>query len=172
MAEVGTPVGYLRVLKDIFTLPIQRNVIKGTFATDDIKRTIKISKDISVNSLKVAAKKYKATVFEICHTMVSQTIKEYSRRHGDREISEITVISTFATKPPPRTKEELEYGNGFVPLFLKMPISDDFKSVLKASKHNIRDHIGSNKMKGMDRMIWSLLNLPYNQGKRVLNYMT
>jgi hypothetical protein len=82
------------------------------------------------------------------------------------------VISTFATKPPPRTKDELEYGNGFVPLFLTMPISDDFKSVLKASKHNIRDHIGSNKMKGMDRMIWSLLNLPYNQGKRVLNYMT
>jgi len=84
----------------------------------------------------------------------------------------MTIISTFATKSPPRSIEQLEYGNGFVPLFLKMAISDDLNTVLKQAKHNIREHIGSNKMKGMDRMIWSLLNLPYNQGKRVLNYMT
>ena len=60
------------------------------------------------------------------------------------------------------TRAELEYGNGFVPMFLTMPISDDFQSVLDASKHNIRDHVGSNKMKGMERMIWSLNNLPFN----------
>jgi hypothetical protein len=75
-------------------------------------------------------------------------------------------------KPPPMTKGELTYGNNFVPLFLNMPVCDDLETALKASKHNIRGHIGSNKMKGMDRMIWSLNNLPFNQGRRVLNYMT
>lgn len=166
------PIGYLRVLKDIFTLPIQKNAIKGCFPSGNMNREIRILKDISVSAIKAAAKKHKATVTEICHVMVSQATKEYSRRHGDREISEMMVISTFAMKPPPRTKGELTYGNNFVPLFLNMPVSDDLETVLKASKHNIRGHIGSNKMKGMDRMIWSLNNLPFNQGRRVMNIMT
>lgn len=91
-----------------------------------MRRDIRLSKDISVSAIKSVAKKYKATVTEICHVMVSQAIKEYSRRHGDLETTEITIISTFATKPPPMTRAELEYGNGFVPMFLTMPISDDF----------------------------------------------
>lgn len=51
MAELGTPIGYLKVLKDLFTLPIQRNVIKGTFATDDIKRKVRFSKDMSLKAI-------------------------------------------------------------------------------------------------------------------------
>jgi hypothetical protein len=69
MAELGAPIGFLRVLKDLCTLPVQQNAIKDSYPAE--QRTVRISKDISVNSIKCVAKKLKATVFEICHTMVS-----------------------------------------------------------------------------------------------------
>jgi hypothetical protein len=109
---------------------------------------MRFSQDFHIPSIKKVSKKLGATITEICHTIVGLTIKEYDRRHGSGDLKEITIISTFSTVPMPKRVDEITYGNGFVPLFMTLPITDNFKTLLNKSKHNIRNYIGSNKIKG------------------------
>jgi len=55
---------------------------------------------------------------------------------------------------------------------MTLPITDDLKTLLNKSKHNIRDYVGSNKIKGAETFITSILNLSYNLGKYPFGYMT
>jgi hypothetical protein len=55
---------------------------------------------------------------------------------------------------------------------MTLPVTDDLKTLLNKSKHNIRDYVGSNKIKGAESFIGSILNLPYNLGKYPFGYMT
>lgn len=109
---------------------------------------MRISKDFHIPSIKKVSKKVGATITEICHSMVALSIKEYDRKNGSGKLNEITIISTFSTVPFPKNLDEISYTNGFVPLFMTLPVTDDLKVALNKSKHNIRDYIGSNKIKG------------------------
>lgn len=59
----------------------------------------------------------------------------------------------------------MEFGNGWVPQYMRMPVSHDFVNNLKQNRANIRGLIGSNKILGMDLFIAILLQLPYNLAK-------
>ena len=126
------------------------------------KRETRMSDDISVSGLKRSSKLYKCSITEACHTVISQTLKEYSVQKGDDKLKDITITSTFSTAPMPTSLQEVTWGNFWVPQYLTLPVESDFKKALFKNKENIRSLIGSNKIMGMDLFISTILQLPFN----------
>ena len=57
----------------------------------------------------------------------------------------------------PTSKDEITFGNGWVPQYLTFPLDHDFKKALPQNQQNIRSLIGSNKIMGMNMFISAIL---------------
>lgn len=95
------------------------------------KRFASLSDDFSVRELKKCAKLHKCTITEACYSLIGQSMREYSEIHGDKDLREITILSSFSTRPTPTSKKEITLGNGFIPMPITFPVDKDFKRALE-----------------------------------------
>ena len=100
LAQIFAPIGAIRVAIQLLVYPFEKNCLKSP-PGQDRSRVIRISNDILVQDLKKSSKLYKCSITEACHTVVSQTLKEYARRRGHDDLKEITITQTFSTKSMP-----------------------------------------------------------------------
>ena len=85
--ELMAPIGFFNVLGQIVSMPLQKNCIKrSSECSEDERRTIRISKDISIKKIKKVSKKHGATITEICHTVTGLSINEYAKAKGDNNL--------------------------------------------------------------------------------------
>ena len=104
--------------------------------------------------------------------MIGLALKEYADRHDDKNLSKITITSTFSTKGFPKSVDKVTLGNTWVPQYIEMPVSHDVSKLIKGNTANMRALIGSNTIMGMDLFIGTLLQLPYNLSKFAFNILS
>lgn len=82
------------------------------------------------------------------------------------------MASTFSTKGFPKTVDKISLGNTWVPCYIEIPVSNDIKKNIKANAANMKSLIGSSSILGMDLLIASLLQIPYNMSKYAFTFLT
>lgn len=82
------------------------------------------------------------------------------------------MTSTFSTEGFPTSVEGISLGNKWVPQYIRMPVSSDVATNIKANTANMRALIGSNMIFGMEMFIATLLQLPYNLSKIAFAILT
>ena len=58
-------------------------------------------------------------------------LKEYAMRRGDTEFKKFVMASTFSLWPFPKSCEEIELGNHWVPQYLTIPVDASFDKCLQ-----------------------------------------
>ena len=78
LGELLAPIGMLRVVFQLLTLPFEKNCVKSD-PVEDRSRIVRVSNPVDLLAFKPACKKIGATVTVVIHSIISQALKEYAR---------------------------------------------------------------------------------------------
>ena len=159
-------------LSTTFT-PFESNCIKRPAPpADKVNRITRISNDIPLREFKKRCKETSCTLNEACQSLMGVALKAYALRRGDTQFKQFVMASTFSLRPFPKTCEEIELGNHWVPQYLTIPVDLSFEKCLHHNKAQMRSLIGSSKLLGMQNFISVLLLLPFNLAKHSITLLS
>ena len=78
-------------------------------------------------------KNLKCSLNEATLSILGQAIKAYAVKQNEK-LDQITITSTFALKDFPKNYNEITMGNGYVPLYYQIPVSDDIKANISQNR--------------------------------------
>jgi hypothetical protein len=104
------------------------------FSEPTMDRTVRIIENLKLEPIKVQCRKHKISVNFFMHALLSQTIKEYIKRHGDDKTDRVVINSTFSLRDFPRDGSLLEMKNDFVSQTYELPLLEDLNKAVAASK--------------------------------------
>lgn len=129
-----TPIVAIKVLfKDMVCARQEKNGIRQGKPLTGLKKG-KISKDYSVEELKVVGRRYGVTINDIIMAVTSQSIKQYLTKKGDTETELFKLSMQFSLREAPESIKEFELKNNFAMMTIPLQLHSDFETGLTKIK--------------------------------------